>query len=321
MRSVKKVINFWYKKGGTMGKKFLKWLKAFRPPFVLSVIGAAVFSGLSLVFASTKWFQSLPMVVSYAAYACAAVFLRLAIWAVVLLLTTTSPRQQFMEVTGKNRFTAKFTRNYTFRTMVISSASLIFNILLSTSKMFAGWFYSSTWLIVLAGYYLILCVSKTLLLRYGRKLIQLTDKKEALVHEWRAYRLSGIMLLVLTAFLQGVVIMIVRDGSGFSYNEIVVIAIATYDFYCLGNAIYFMIAKRKNHSPIVNSLKRISLAGSLVSILSLQTAMFSSFGGANENTFKTVMNICTGTFVCVFLIVLGIISIRKANMELRQIVH
>lgn len=156
------------------------------------------------------------MVVSYAAYACAAVFLGLAIWAVVLLLTTTSPRQQFMEVTGKNRFTAKFTRNYTFRTMVISSASLIFNILLSTSKMFAGWFYSSTWLIVLAGYYLILCVSKTLLLRYGRKLTQLTDKKEALVHEWKAYRLSGIMLLVLTAFLQGVVIMIVRDGSGFS---------------------------------------------------------------------------------------------------------
>ncbi|NCB92103.1 MAG: hypothetical protein EOM40_05945 [Clostridia bacterium] len=304
-----------------MGKKFLKWLKAFRPPFVLSVICAAIFSGLSLCFASTNWFVSLPVVVSYAVYACAAVFLGLAIWAVVLLLMTTSPRQQFLEVTGKNRFTAKFTRNYTFRTMIISLASLMFNIILSASKMFAGWFYSSTWLIVLAGYYLILCVSKTLLLRYGRKLTLLTDKKEALVHEWKAFRLSGIMLLVLTVFLQGVVIMIVRDGSGFSYNEIMVITIAAYDFYCLGNAIYFLIAKRKNHTPIVNSLKRISLAGSLVSILSLQTAMFSSFGGADDNTFKTLLNICTGTFVCAFLIVLGILSIRKANVELRKIAH
>lgn len=224
-----------------------------------------------------------------------------------------------MELTGKNEFTARFTRDFTFRTMTISTVSLMFNTLLSASKMFAGWYYSSAWLIVLAGYYIILCVSKSLLLRYGRRQTLLTDKTEILIHEWKAYRLCGIMLLILTVFLQGVVIMIVRDGTGFSYNEIVVIAIAAYDFYCLGSAIYYMLAKRKNHSPIVNSLKRISMAASLVSILSLQTAMFSSFGGTSDNLFKTLMNILTGTFVCAFLIVMGILSIVRANNELKQI--
>lgn len=302
-----------------MGKKIIKWLRSFRPPFVLSILCAMFFSGLALMFASTEGFKDLPEAVSYVVYVFAAVFLGLAVWALVLLLTTTSPKQQFLEVAARNRFTAKLTQDYTYRTMVISSLSLVFNIILSTSKILAGWFYSSTWLMVLAGYYLILCVSKTLLLRYGRKLTFMTDKKEVLIHEWKAYRLCGIMLFVMTAFLQGVVIMIVRDGTGFSYHEIIVITIAAYDFYCLGNAIYYMIAKRKNHSPIVNSLKRISLAASLVSILSLQTAMFSSFGGADDSGFKTLMNILTGTFVCVFLIVLGVLSIRKANQELKQI--
>ena len=80
-----------------------------------------------------------------------------------------------------------------------------------------------------------------------------------------------------------------------------------------------MSAKRKNHSPIVNSLKMLSLAASLVAILSLQTAMFSSFGGPGEEDLKLWMNILTGTFVCVFLIVQGILSIRRANRELKMV--
>ena len=42
------------------------------------------------------------------------------------------------------------------------------------------------------------------------------------------------MFIVLTVFLQGVIIMIVKNDMGFSYNEIVVIGMAAYDFYCLG---------------------------------------------------------------------------------------
>lgn len=301
-----------------MRDKFVKWLRAFRPPFAVSVIGAVFFSGMSICFVATDWFAQMPIVCSYIVYACAAVFLAFGIWAVTLLLMKMSIKQYLLEAAGRYEFTEKLTVDYRYRTLILSACSLVFNVIFSISKMAAGWYYSSVWLMVLAGYYLILCISKVMLLRFGRALTRLNDQSEVLMHEWKAYRLCGIMQLVMMVFLQGVVIMIVRDGTGFSYNEIVVIAIAAYDFYCLGNAIFYMVRRRKKHSPIVNSLKMISMAASLVAILSLQTAMFSSFSVESEAGFKTVMNVLTGTAVCLFLIIQGIVAIRKANMELKR---
>lgn len=284
---------------------------------ILSVFLAIVFSALSICTIATDWLEGFPEAVEYALYVCAAVFLSLAIWAIVLFLKKAAPKQRLLEAAGKNSFTAKLTQDFSYRTVMITYCSLVFNLLLAASKLFAGWYYSSIWLMVLAGYYIILCLSKFLLLRYGRKQTRLTDKSKMIEHEWKAYRLCGIMLLVLTTFLQGVVIMIIRDGMGFAYNEIVVIAVAVYDFCCLSSAIVYMVRKRKNHSPIVNYLKSISLASTLVAMLSLQTAMFSAFGTGEDELFKPLMNILTGTVVCVFLLSLGTLMIVRSNKELK----
>lgn len=302
-----------------MKQKFFEFLKTFRPPLILSVAGAVLFSALSLCNIATDWFADYPKVLSYVFYVCAATFLSLAVWATVLFLKNTSPKQQFLDMTSRNPITAKLTRDYSYRTTIITSGSLFFNVCLTASKMVTGWCYGSLWLMVLSGYYIVLCTSKFLLLRYDRKQAKLTDKNAMQTHEWKAYRLCGIMLLVLTVFLQGVVVMIVQHGMGFSYNEIVVIAIASYDFFCLIWAIRYMIKKRKNNSPITNSLKSVSFASSLVAMLSLQTAMFASFGKGQDALFKPLMNILTGTVVCVILIVLGIQMMIRSNKELRQI--
>lgn len=299
-----------------MKNDFIKRLKTFRPPLILSVTGAVVFSALSICDIATNWFNAFPKVLSYIFYVCAAIFLSLAVWAIVLFLIKASPKQQFLEVAGQNDFTARLTQDFSYRTKITASISLIFNILLTASKLFTGWYYSSAWLMVLSGYYIILCLSKFLLLRYDRKQTKLKNKTAVIIHEWKAYRLCGIMFLVLTTFLQGVVIMIVRDGMGFSYHEIIVISMAAYDFYCLISAAVYMIKQRKKHSPIVNSLKSVSFAASLVAMLSLQTAMFSAFGAGETAFFKPLMNILTGTAVCIFLIVLGILMIAKSNKEL-----
>lgn len=296
-------------------------LRTFRPPLPLSVFLAIVFSTLSLLDVATDLFLKLPKCIGYMLYVCAAVFLSLAIWAIVLFLKRISPKQMFLETAGKNALTAKLTQSYAYRTMMFAYFSLFSSVLLTLSKMLAGWYYSSTWLMVLSGYYIVMCVSKFLLIRYDRKQAKLTHGKSVLIHQWKAYRICGIMLLVMTTFLQGVVIMIVKNGMGFSYNEIVVIAIAAYDFCCLANAIFYMAAQRKNHSPLVNAIKSISFASSLVAMLSLQTAMFASFGTTSDTATKQLMNILTGSAVCVLMIVLGIFMMIKANKELKQIQH
>lgn len=293
-------------------------LYTFRPPLLASIFATLVFSTLSLLHVATDLLVKLPMFVGYLFYVCAAVSLSLAVWSIVLFLKKVSPKRIFLETAGKNALTAKLTQNYAYRTIVFVYISLICSVVLASSKMLAGWYYSSTWLMVLSGYYIILCLSKFLLIRYERKQAKLLDEKSVLIHEWKSYRICGIMLLVLTTFLQGVVIMIVKDGMGFAYNEIVVIAIAAYDFCCLANAIFYMIAQRKNHSPLVNAIKSISLASSLVAMLSLQTAMFASYSVDGDAAFQQLMNIITGTAVCILMIALGVFMMIKANKQLKH---
>lgn len=300
--------------------KLKEWLFNFKPPFVLSCVLTVLFGAGSLFAAAADFGKIISPVIVYVLYAGAAIFLSLSIWAIVLFFRKVSPKQQLLAAAGKNSFTAKLAQDYSYRTMMVTSGSLTINVLLAASKMFAGWYYVSTWLMVLSGYYMILCLSKFLLLRYGRKQAALTDKKAALIHEWNAYRLCGIMFLVLTVFLQGVVIMIVRDGMGFSYHAIVVIGMAAYDFYCLTGAIIYIVKKRKSHSPMTNALKSISFASTLVAMLSLQTAMFSAFGTGADGAIKPLMNILTGTVVCALLIILGIRMIARSNNEMKQIV-
>ncbi|HIU75064.1 MAG TPA: hypothetical protein IAC62_04225 [Candidatus Pelethocola excrementipullorum] len=295
-----------------------QWLRTFCPPLRLSLFGTVIFSVLSLVMVSTDYLQSLPEVIHYITYGCAGFFLVLAIWAMVVLLKTHSLKQMFVLRAEENPLSSKLLNDFSFRTMMAVSCSLLLNIILTAFKMVTGWYYASHWLMVLSGYYIILILAKFILLGYGIRKSQLTDEKEKIIHDWKAYRLCGIMLFFLTAFLQGVVILIVKEGQGFSYHEIVVITIAAYDFYCLGSAIYYMITKRRKHSPIVNAIKSISFASSLVAILSLQTAMFSSFAKEDDLILTQVMNIATGTVVCVILIVLGVMMIVKANKKLKS---
>lgn len=299
--------------------KFTKRFCNLKPPLALSCVLTVLFGAGSLLAAATDFGEHISPVIVYALYAGAAISLALSVWAIVLFLMKASPKQQFLGAAGKNRFTARLTQDFSYRTMIATSSSLVFNVLLTASKMFAGWYYASTWLMVLSGYYMILCLSKFLLLRYGRRQSALTDKNAAMIHEWKAYRLCGIMFLVLTVFLQGIVIMIIRDSMGFSYHEIVVIAMAAYDFYCLTSAILYMVGKRESHSPMVNALKSISFASSLFAMLSLQTAMFSAFGAGEDGMFKPLMNILTGTVVCALLVILGIRMIARANKELKQL--
>lgn len=298
---------------------FKELLNIFHLHPILSIFVAIIFSILSIVSISIHFFEAFPDVIHYAIYVCAVIFLTLATRAIIVILKHRSLKQLFMQTVEKSALSSRIVGDFSYRTMVITSCSLFFNIVMTAFKIVAGWYYTSIWLIVLSGYYIILIISKFIFIGYGRRKNKLTEKKEILINEWKAYQICGAMLLVLTVFLQVIVILIVRNGQGFYYNEMIVIAMAAYDFYCLGNAIFYMIAKRKKHSPIINSIKSISLASSLVAILSLQTAMFSSFGEQSEILLSQIMNIATGTTVCIFLIVLGVTMLVKANKELKSL--
>ena len=127
------------------------------------------------------------------------------------------------------------------------------------------------------------------------------------------------MHIALTIVLQGVVIKIVRDGSGFMYSGVLIFAVALYDFYCLISSVCYMIKSYKRHSPATVAIQSIRLATSLVAMLSLQTAMFASFADGMSAAQQQLMNALTGTCVCLTLLVIGISMVIHSSRNINEL--
>lgn len=294
------------------------FFRKFRPPLIRCCLGAALFSAASLAAVGTNWGDYLPAVVLYGIYIGAALFLSLAIWAMVLAVQKSTLSEALAKAVHQTTFTAKLWDDYTYRTVSFTHLSIVLNLFFAISKAAAGWYFASAWLVTLSVYYMILCILKFQIIRNHRRLQRMENARKCIFSEWRIYRLCGILFVILTITLQGMVVLIVTEGNRFTYHGMLIFVVAMYDFYCLISSIIYMIKMRMKHSPTVVAIKSISFATSLVSMLSLQTAMFASFGNSIEINKQMTMNILTGSGVCIMLIALGVIMIVKANKRLHS---
>lgn len=309
------------RKEGEPVQRLWRFFSKFRPPLICCSLGAVLFSAASLVAAGTTLGSCLPVVILYGIYVGAAIFLSLAIWAVVLAVQKLTPADALLKAVHQTSFTARLWDDYTYRTVSFTYLSLLLNLFFAIFKAAAGWYFTSAWLVTLSVYYMILCILKFQIIRTHRRLQKEENAQKCISSEWRIYRLCGILFVILTITLQGMVVLIVKDGNRFTYHGMLIFVVAIYDFYCLISSIVYMIKMRKKHSPTVVAIKSISFATSLVSMLSLQTAMFASFGNSMEANKQMTMNILTGSGVCIMLIALGVIMIVQANGRLGVVQH
>ena len=128
-----------------------------------------------------------------------------------------------------------------------------------------------------------------------------------------ATQLRGkILFSMMRIALGGAVIMLVSGEGGKSYQGLLIYAVATYTFYKLGMAIRNMIKVRKEKSLLLVILRNISYADALVSLLSLQTALFVAFG-QDSGELIPLMNALTSAGVCLMILGIGIYMVRKSK--------
>ena len=90
-----------------------------------------------------------------------------------------------------------------------------------------------------------------------------------------------------------------------------VIGIMNQSVWFITMAVVNMVKVRKTKSPILITIRNIGAADALVSMLTLQAAMFASFQDKNSlNTNQ--MNAITGLAVCILISILGISMIWYA---------
>ena len=219
--------------------------------------------------------------------------------------------KKILEVIKKNPLGERFLADYTFRTILTTLPAFLINVAYTVYNGVIGIMNQSVWFITMAVYYSLLGIMRYRAVSTGRKISRLDDREQIRKKELSVIKTDGILLLVLNLALSGVVLLTIAQDTAKRHSEIMVISIAAYTFYKITMAVVNMVKVRKTKSPILITIRNIGAADALVSMLTLQAAMFASFQDKNSlNTNQ--MNAITGLSVCILISILGISMIWYA---------
>jgi len=186
------------------------------------------------------------------------------------------------------------------RTLLFAKINFILNFIFAVYNFVLGISMNSLWFLVSGAYYIVLAV-----MRFGAVAMSRRESDGIFVMKF-----SGILLVLLSWVLSWVAYLSITRETAQSYHEIVMITIACYAFTKITLAIIKVIRARKENSPLLTTIRHISLADAAVSIFTLQRSMLVSFPGMGDGEIL-LMNALTGAGACAFVCVLGILMIVK----------
>ena len=189
--------------------------------------------------------------------------------------------------------------------------SLVLNAAYAFGNCIIGFLIHSWWFITVGAYYTVLAITRFSVLQVKRKAMGNYDT------ELFARRITGILLVVLSSCIVGVNILSAIKERGTAFHEIIMIAIATYTFSKITIAIMGMVKAKQSVSPVLKTLRNISLADACVSIYTMQRSMLVSFPGMNPKEIQ-LLNILTGTAVWITVLFLGINLIGGKRIDMAK---
>lgn len=225
----------------------------------------------------------------------------------------------FRRFMRRYKYTSMYLDDIEFRARVSLYSGLAVNMFYAVFKCATGVIFRSAWLWAIGIYYVMLSAIRFTLLRN----VRITDKKEhsaeRKIHEYKSARLCGIMMLVLSTAMGGMTFQMIWQNRSYEYKGYIIYISALYAFYSFITAVVNVVKFSKINNAILSAAKILALAGALMSMFALQTAMFSAFGGGKE--LQRLMNTITGTAVCVLTIGMAVFIIIRANICLKKLAN
>ncbi len=222
-----------------------------------------------------------------------------------------------------NKWQNLYTRiktDYAFRTLFFACFSFGISIAFGVFNGAQGIVYASIWNGALAAYYVILAFLRGGVLYQhrrckGKGLDGETPK--ALLLQAKTYRNSGFALLALQIALSVATAQMIFDKRHFSYAGWTIYGAAAYAFTRITVSIIQIRKVRKHTSFTLRAIRTANLSDAAVSILALQTALLSTFGGEEINA--PLFNTLTGIAVSILTVSLGIFAIVDAQKNIREL--
>lgn len=225
-----------------------------------------------------------------------------------------TPKPDVKGALHRNQHIHRYLTDLSFKTHVSLYLSLGINLLFVAMKLFYGVRYRSVWYGTLGVYYIMLAVMRFLLLRHANR----SGIGKDPVSEWKHYRWCGIMLLLMNIALLGVVVLVVLDNEGFSYEGYLIYVVAMYDFYNITIAVRDIFKFRNHKSAVISATRSIKLTAALVSMLSLETAMLAQFGEGDNPQGWQIMTGLTGGSVCLIVFIMAVYMIVRSEKQIRN---
>ena len=281
-----------------------KWVLIFVPPLS--------FAALIFIFATqTTRSASAYMIYCMSAYS-------LTIWLAALPrlikeMKTAIMTSRFMRKVSSSKITGRYLNDLAFRGNVSIYQGMAVNAFYVVFRIVAGIRYASVWFISMAVYHLVLGgLWAYLVVCYRRRDPEL---------ERRCYHTTAWLLFLLNFPMGGMIVLMVRTNSGFSYPGYIIYLSALYTFYTMVTSIQNLVKFRKLGSPILSAAKVLNFIAAMMSILGLQTAMISRFS-ENGESYRKMMNAITGGFVYGIVILIAVIMLlcsRKTRKKVEMI--
>ena len=279
-------------------------------PHFLVIFLLTIISTVTLVAVFVKGWET--TAVGYIVYVLS--FYTLCVVSIFLVKVLPGKYRAIRQRIYENPFGNRYMTDKAFRVKVSLYISLGVNLLYVALQGVQWHLFRSWWFVVLAVYYTILSVMRFLLLRYVRSNVI----GSSILSEWKRSRVCACILMLVNLCLSGAVLMILFENRGYDYPGILIYVMALYSFYSTINAVVQIIKYRKLGSPVMSTAKVIALSAALVSMLNLETAMFSQFGTEMAVESQQLIIMLTGAGISIAVNAMSAVLIVKSTNAIRS---
>ena len=211
-------------------------------------------------------------------------------------------------------FTNRLAADYRYRTVVFTYTSLSVNLIYALANGIYGYVNRSIWFGALSAYYIVLSIMRYITVRFDWRSSRASSAYQVKRKESFVLRNCGVLFILLTIALGAAVIQMVYSNKAHSYPGSLIFAVAAYTFYKTIMSVINVVKAGKLKSPLLMTIRHIGYADAVVSMLSLQTAMFVSFG-SKDTGIQRQLNGSVGGIVCLMIFIMGIHMIYSANRQ------
>ena len=258
----------------------------------------------SMVFIGTE------SVIAYISYVLAAYTLTVWCFKIPYLI------KFFKTFKDENKYAKRWQDDTRLRVNVSLFGSLSWNALYGIFQIWLGFYHHTFWFYSLGAYYICLAIMRFFLARHTTRYAP----GERMQTELVKYRACGIVFLLMNLALALIIFFMVYWNRTFQHHMITAIAMAAYTFTALTTAIINVIKYRKYNSPVFSASKAISLAAALVSMLTLESTMLTTFGDGTMTAIERKWMLgATGGVVSLLIVATAIYMIVVGTKKLKEL--